>query len=979
MNFIEEIRELRMAKENNKLVIFVGAGVSKNSGIPTWGELIKKFTKELHYDKCNNDCIYHRKECPNSDCKYRYSFSQDEYLKIPQYLWNEDESKYWQIINETLNITVESNSIHEIIMRLCPKHIITTNYDKLIENCKYPNSMIYKTIIEDKDLFSNSSNNYIIKMHGDISKQETIVLKESDYLNYEQKHVLIETFIKSLLINHTFLFIGYSLNDYNLKLIMSWVNYFATQNNVDKNRTKNFIIQYNNNATEKYYESYFSKNNIHIINTYDFPQKLKDCYANLKLKNEGKELYMVLDCILNEHNDYLIDSPTNTVFYKYQIFKDQNKVSFDDLVDAYYLGNVEFVCNVLLFNNSSKYNLLKEIILNDNEKANFIKEVLIKAGIKFIQFENNSTEISNKINERYCDKLIYLDQYNNYVNIITQLDKVNDEMAKAYYYHVILDKIYNCKRSYSCLEKVKSNLYKHNNYFRLLLFEFNMANIKGVQTKDNSEELEKFKIIFNDIPEFYKYNCRYLKNIYDGNYNTKMECLRLYNKHKQIYLDPDLILATNKDIYFLKLQAITYNYYYYFKMNYLIIDDYINTKKFFIPYIKGIFCTYTNIKHTNNRIHLNLSRHILNSTDLDIIIKYSNTEDLKKITLNFCIGNIEFEEDVDIIKKFNNLCNSIKMFDQRHFIRYFNNYLYILTKVYIDDSELNAIFKSISNLISLSNKNSRMVILYALDEIFNFIKYYKKRNIEKNNSSTLLSNLLEQEIVGYIYMYNKRRSSKVQGMYKLISTYVDINIQNKVSELLNNIEEKQYKIEVVYYIHSLFNDEQKTLYMKFITESINSVDPCEIFNYLVDGYLEYNQIVENYFYNTLVNCIKNKKNKSGRNLLQDPLTCVLDYLSILYLSGIIKNLDKFKCFSSYSDTLLFLLEPDNFNYSKVDTSNYMWVNIMRNKKYIKILKEHRNEINPDLEKAILNGYADKTQKVLFYKYFLKDEDVNNFL
>lgn len=45
MNFKEKLKRLREARESNRLVIFVGAGVSNNSGIPSWYELIKRFAK----------------------------------------------------------------------------------------------------------------------------------------------------------------------------------------------------------------------------------------------------------------------------------------------------------------------------------------------------------------------------------------------------------------------------------------------------------------------------------------------------------------------------------------------------------------------------------------------------------------------------------------------------------------------------------------------------------------------------------------------------------------------------------------------------------------------------------------------------------------------------------------------------------------------------------------------------------------------
>ena len=84
---------------------------------------------------------------------------------------------------------------------------------------------------------------YIIKMHGDVLHPETIVLKEKDYLDYSQNHVLIELFVKALLADHTILFLGYSLNDYNIKLIISWINYLRSQNGlIDKDKKIGYIV-----------------------------------------------------------------------------------------------------------------------------------------------------------------------------------------------------------------------------------------------------------------------------------------------------------------------------------------------------------------------------------------------------------------------------------------------------------------------------------------------------------------------------------------------------------------------------------------------------------------------------------------------------------------------------------------------------------------------------------------------------------------
>lgn len=50
MDWLTSIKDIRRAQENNQLVVFVGAGVSKNSNVPTWWELIKRIADEIKYD-----------------------------------------------------------------------------------------------------------------------------------------------------------------------------------------------------------------------------------------------------------------------------------------------------------------------------------------------------------------------------------------------------------------------------------------------------------------------------------------------------------------------------------------------------------------------------------------------------------------------------------------------------------------------------------------------------------------------------------------------------------------------------------------------------------------------------------------------------------------------------------------------------------------------------------------------------------------
>ena len=47
MTVNEILKDIDRWRKNNKLSVFVGAGVSRLSGLPTWSDLIKLMLKEI--------------------------------------------------------------------------------------------------------------------------------------------------------------------------------------------------------------------------------------------------------------------------------------------------------------------------------------------------------------------------------------------------------------------------------------------------------------------------------------------------------------------------------------------------------------------------------------------------------------------------------------------------------------------------------------------------------------------------------------------------------------------------------------------------------------------------------------------------------------------------------------------------------------------------------------------------------------------
>lgn len=234
------IKHLVDAMIQDKLIIFVGAGVSKNSNLPDWDGLVNEFKTELGLE------------------------NEVDKLKIPQYYYDAyGQQKYLEKITSIFDEyeTVKPNEIHDEIYKLNPKHLITTNYDTLIEDRMNTYFSKYEVIKKDTDIPYSLSGNYIIKMHGDVN-EKNFVLKEDDYLDYEQNFQMISALIKSLIMSNTILFIGYSLGDPSFNSIFHMIKRY-----------------YGNNARIAYYFTpnqisdveieYYKKKGIQVVSNFD--------------------------------------------------------------------------------------------------------------------------------------------------------------------------------------------------------------------------------------------------------------------------------------------------------------------------------------------------------------------------------------------------------------------------------------------------------------------------------------------------------------------------------------------------------------------------------------------------------------------------------------------------------------------------------------------------------------------------------------
>lgn len=114
---------------------------------------------------------------------------------------------------------------YELVGRLPFKIIITTNYDTLLEDQLRTDNISHKTIVNDTDIAGwNEQEVMILKIHGCIIRSPKLVVSENDYIGYISKPPLIHEILKFLLATKRFLFVGYSLSDFNIKIALNIID-----------------------------------------------------------------------------------------------------------------------------------------------------------------------------------------------------------------------------------------------------------------------------------------------------------------------------------------------------------------------------------------------------------------------------------------------------------------------------------------------------------------------------------------------------------------------------------------------------------------------------------------------------------------------------------------------------------------------------------------------------------------------------------
>lgn len=209
-----------------RCIVFLGAGVS--AGCISESEKSPPDWKNFLYDLKEKM----RQKSPQSYVEGL--IKSEKYLDAAEIIVNNiEQSDLSAHIRETfVTPRFEPSEFHKIVLEIDPKVVITTNYDDIYDTyCRtgiakkgYNVCRYYETHIGN-DL--RSPIRLIAKMHGCVNDPTKIILSRSQYFRAKQEYGQFYNVLNALFMTNTVLFLGYSLSDPDMQLLLENTNISA--------------------------------------------------------------------------------------------------------------------------------------------------------------------------------------------------------------------------------------------------------------------------------------------------------------------------------------------------------------------------------------------------------------------------------------------------------------------------------------------------------------------------------------------------------------------------------------------------------------------------------------------------------------------------------------------------------------------------------------------------------------------------------
>ena len=246
-------------------ILFIGSGFTKRYlGLENREELLKKFISdisddEFKYEMYANKVLeedYYGKQAAiakllekdyndmvfNSSKFNNFKNRNKDLIKKGISPFKIAIGEYFENVKYDNTKKIEEIELLKEIQQRNISGIITTNYDKFLEKI-FQNFKVFAG--QEELIFSNLEGiAEIYKIHGTSSSPETIIITSDDYKKFEEKSDYLTAKLLTIFLEYPIIFIGYSINDKNIKNIFSSIAKCLNQKQLEKLKQRLIFIEY---------------------------------------------------------------------------------------------------------------------------------------------------------------------------------------------------------------------------------------------------------------------------------------------------------------------------------------------------------------------------------------------------------------------------------------------------------------------------------------------------------------------------------------------------------------------------------------------------------------------------------------------------------------------------------------------------------------------------------------------------------------
>jgi hypothetical protein len=215
---------LASAISNRQAILFAGAGVSMSIGLPSWRQLIEHMGKELDLPP---SVLANPGNTYQALAEY-YRISQGSIGPLRSWM-----DRNWKVSAEQAG----RSRLHELIIALDFPIIYTTNYDRNMEAAFQAHGREYVKVANARDIAKTRDGvTQIVKFHGDFDDDASLIITETDYFDRLSFDSPLDIKFRADALGKSVLFVGYSMTDLNIRLLLHRLWKTWQQSGLEKDR-----------------------------------------------------------------------------------------------------------------------------------------------------------------------------------------------------------------------------------------------------------------------------------------------------------------------------------------------------------------------------------------------------------------------------------------------------------------------------------------------------------------------------------------------------------------------------------------------------------------------------------------------------------------------------------------------------------------------------------------------------------------------